>query len=41
MMTKLEVSVKDSKTIRAAPDLKFIGFWWQPHLDLVTLDKWR
>ena len=41
MMTKFEVSVKDSKSIRAAPEVKLIGFWWQPYLDLVTVDKGR
>ena len=41
MMKKLEVPVNDSKTIRAAPEVKFIGFWLQPRLDLVTLDKGR
>ena len=41
MMAKLEIPVKDSKTIRATHEVKFIGFWWQPLLDLVTLDKDR
>jgi hypothetical protein len=41
MIAKLEIPVKNSKTIRAVPEVEFIGFWWQPRLDLVTLDKER
>ena len=41
MMEKLEIPVKDSKTIRAVPEVKFIGYFWQPRSDRVTLDKER
>jgi len=41
MMARLDIPVKDSKTIRATDEVRFIGCWWQPHRDLVTLDKGR
>ena len=41
LMAELEIPVKDSKTIPATEALKFIGFWWEPRLDLVTLDSGR
>ena len=41
MMALLEIPVKASKTTRATWEIKFIGFWRQPRLDLVTLDPGR
>jgi len=41
LMAELKIPVKDSKTIPATEALKFIGFWWEPRLDLVTLDSGR
>jgi len=41
MMARLEIPVKASKTILAVWEIKFIGFWWQPKIDLVTLDPGR
>jgi len=41
LMAELKLPVKDSKTIPATDALKFIGFWWEPRKDLVTLDSGR
>ena len=41
LMAELGLPVKDSKTIPASEALKFIGFWWEPRRDLVTLDSGR
>ena len=41
LMAELEIPVKASKTIPATEALKFIGSWWEPRLDLVTLDRGR
>ena len=41
MMKALRIPVKASKTVHATDAIMFIGFWWQPHQDLVTLSKAR
>ena len=41
MMKALEIPVKDSKTVRPTELIKFIGFWFDPRKDLVTLDPER
>ncbi|MCG3771364.1 MAG: hypothetical protein JW384_02550 [Nitrosomonadaceae bacterium] len=41
MMARLDIPVKDSKTVRATDEIKFIGFYWRPRADLVALDSGR
>ena len=41
LMAELNIPVKASKTIPAVEALKFIGFWWEPRSDRVTLDRER
>ena len=41
MMRRLNVPVKDSKTVLPATEIKYTGFWWEPRRDLVTLAKSR
>ena len=40
-MARLNIPVKDSKTIRAAPTVKFLGYMWVPRFDRITLDDKR
>ena len=41
MMRRLNVPVKDSKTVLPTTEIKYTGFWWEPRRDLVTLAKSR
>ena len=41
MMKELNIPVKDAKTIRPTPEIKYVGFWWDPRRDLVTLSRGR
>ena len=41
IMKHLGVPVKMGKTIEAATEIKFLGYWWMPRIDLVTLDPGR
>ena len=41
LMRDLNIPVKDSKTVRPTELIKFIGFWFDPRKDLVTLDPER
>ena len=41
IMSLLRVPIKAGKTIEAATEIKFLGYWWMPRIDLVTLDPGR
>ena len=41
LMIRLNIPVKGSKTIRAAPTVKFHGYLWIPRNDRITLDGQR
>ena len=41
MMRKLNIPVKNSKTVLPTPEIKYVGFWWDPRRDLATLAKSR
>ena len=41
IMEHLRVPVKTAKTIVAAVEVKFLGYWWMPRKDLVALDPAR
>ena len=41
LMALLRVPVKEVKTIRAVTEIKFLGYYWLPRLDLVSLDPVR
>ena len=41
IMKLLNVPVKVGKTIEAATEIMFLGYWWMPRIDLVTLDPGR
>lgn len=41
LMAHLNVPVKDVKTIRGVVEMKFLGYFWCPRLDLVSLDPVR
>ena len=41
MMRELNIPVKNSKTVQPTPEIKYVGFWWDPRRDLVTLAKSR
>ena len=41
LMAHLGVPVKDVKTVRAAIEIKFLGYFWSPRRDLVSLDPVR
>ena len=41
LMVRLNIPVKGSKTIRAAPTVKFHGYLWIPRNDRITLDGQR
>ena len=41
LMEALLIPVKKSKTVRPTDVIKFIGFWFEPRKDLVTLDPER
>ena len=41
IMAHLGVPVKEVKTIRGSIDIKFLGYFWSPSLNLVSLDRAR
>ena len=41
LMVLLNIPVKDVKTLRGSPTVKYIGYWWDPHHDRITLDDDR
>ena len=41
LMIRLNIPVKGSKTIRAAPTVKFLGYLWVPRSNRITLDGQR
>ena len=40
-MRELNIPVKDSKTVEPTAEIKYVGFWWDPRRDLVTLARSR
>ena len=41
LMKRLNIPVKDIKTIPAMPTAKFLGYFWVPRSDLISLDSRR
>ena len=41
LMKALNIPVKDSKTVRPVPAIKYSGFFWDPRRDVVSLDPER